>query len=286
MQTVGECVDRAARRLKVAGIETARMESRLLLAHCLGVNEARVIGYPEAPVEDVAGFERLVSRRAAREPLSRILGRREFWSLPFRITPDTLDPRPDSETTIEAALRALGKGAADRAVSILDLGTGSGCLLLSLLHELPLARGLGVDISPGAARVARDNAVALGMSGRAGFVVADWAAPLSGRFDVVLSNPPYIQSCEIEDLEPEVAFGDPRLALDGGPDGLDCYRSLAAALSNIMSVEGVAVFEIGAGMDGAVEKMMSEIELKIVERASDISGKVRVLVFKKFGTRP
>lgn len=286
MATVGECVDRAACRLKAAGIETARMESRLLLAHCLGVNEARVIGYPEAPVADVRTFESLVSRRAAREPLSRILGRREFWSLEFRITPDTLDPRPDSETLVEAALAALGPDAVASPVSVLDLGTGSGCLLLSVLHELPLARGLGIDVSPAAARVARINATALGLSDRADFVVANWAAPLNVRFDLILANPPYVKSCQIDKLEPEVVAGDPRLALDGGYDGLACYRDLAETMPDLLSSQGVAVIEIGAGMAAAVSRLLERKGIKIVNHTADLSNKVRVLVLKNFGIRP
>lgn len=280
MMTAGDCVERAARRLQAAGVAAARREARLLLAHCLGVDQARVIGYPEAPVGEVGEFDALVARRAAREPLSRILGRREFWSLEFRITSDTLDPRPESETLIEAALEILGETAAARPLSVLDLGTGSGCLLLALLHELPLATGVGIDLSPAAATVARDNAAALGLADRAHFLVADWATSVNAAFDVILINPPYIRSRDIDRLEPEVADGDPRLALDGGADGLSCYRNLAHALPQLLSAEGVAIFEIGLGMAPAVTYLMTKNNLTLLNATKDLANTVRCLVFK------
>lgn len=285
MPTVGACIDRAARRLQAAGVEAARRESRVLLAHCLGVDQARVIGYPETPVDDACAFDALVARRAAREPLSRILGRREFWSLEFRITPDTLDPRPDSETLIAAVLEVLGETAAGRPISVLDLGTGSGCLLLALLHELPLARGVGIDLSPSAALVARDNAMALGLADRAYFLAGDWAKPLNAKFDVILMNPPYIRTSEIDDLKPEVVQGDPRLALDGGSDGLHCYRDLALALPNLLAANGFAVFEVGAGMDMAVRSLMNETTLRLIKPYRDLSDSVRCLVFQEDKTK-
>lgn len=278
--TIGACIDHAARRLQAAGVEAARRESRVLLAHCLGVDHARVIGYPELPVGDKQAFDAMVARRVAREPLSRILGHREFWSLKFRITPDTLDPRPESETLIEAALEVLGETAPARPISVLDLGTGSGCLLLALLHELPLAHGVGIDLSPAAALVARDNAMNLGLADRACFLVADWAKPLITTFDVILMNPPYIRTNEIDKLKPEVVYGDPRSALDGGSDGLCCYRDLALALPDLLAPNGFAIFEVGAGMDVEVCNLAEKNNLKLVYRLNDLSNNVRCLVFQ------
>jgi release factor glutamine methyltransferase len=280
--SVGECVERAARLLRAAGIEAAQRESRLLLAHCIGVDQARIIGYPEALVADADVFEALIARRAAREPLSRILGRREFWSLPFRITSDTLDPRPESETLIETALELLGEAAGLRPLTVLDLGTGSGCLLLAMLHELPMAQGVGVDLSPGAVQVARDNASALGLAGRARFVACDWGTTMNATFDLILSNPPYIRSCEIDGLEPEVALSDPRLALDGGADGLNCYRKLAVSLPKLLTPNGFAILEIGVGMVSGVCRLMSKNNLKCVKKSFDITGKLRCLVFQRY----
>ncbi|MCG8542811.1 MAG: HemK family protein methyltransferase, partial [Alphaproteobacteria bacterium] len=182
----------AIARLKSAGIAQPQREARLLLAHASGADQATIIGYPEYAVADRTGFFALIEERAQGRPMAQLLGRREFWSLDFDVTPDTLDPRPDSETLVEAALAAVADRQA--AVSVLDLGTGTGCLLLALLSELPNAWGVGVDRSPAAAAVARNNAVRLGLAGRAPIVVGDWAAALQGDFDLLLVNPPYIPS--------------------------------------------------------------------------------------------
>ena len=168
----------------------------------------------------------------AREPLSRIIGRREFWGLEFLLSADTLDPRPESETVIEAILARLPDR--DRAYRFLDLGTGTGCLLLALLSEYPAASGIGIDIAPGAARTARDNAERLGIGGRAQFAVGSWAAALTGRFDAVVANPPYIEHAAIADLPREVRQYDPIRALDGGADGLAAYRAIAADLQRLL----------------------------------------------------
>jgi len=231
-------------------------------------------------VDNSRNFDALVARRAAREPLSRILGQREFWSLVFRVTADTLDPRPESETLVELVLDAIGAEGRSRPLSILDLGTGSGCLLLALLHELPMATGVGTDLSPAAVQVARENAVVLGLADRASFVASDWAKPINRKFDVILSNPPYIRSCGIDRLEPEVAICDPHRALDGGPDGLRCYRELAAILPILLAPGGVVVLEVGAEMDISVCRIMSEHNLKFIEHRKDLSLLVRCLAFR------
>jgi release factor glutamine methyltransferase len=207
----------------------------MLLAHALGVPPAHLI---EAPMRAVptGSFEALIARRAAREPLALIVGHREFWSLDFAASPDTLVPRADSETLIEAALAEFP--ARDAALRMLDLGTGTGCLLLAGLHEFPAAFGVGVDRLPAVAALARRNAASLGLAGRAAFVCADWAAPLAGRFDLVLCNPPYIPAAEVATLMPEVALHEPASALDGGSDGLDSYRAVIPRLPGLLAPGG------------------------------------------------
>ena len=187
----------------------------------------------------------LVARRAAHEPLALILGRREFWSLEFAVSPATLIPRPESETLIEAAVAAFAHCAPPRL--LLDLGTGTGCLLLAALSEFPAALGVGVDCSAEAAALAAGNAVALHLADRALFVCGDWADPLDAQFDLVLCNPPYVRTADLDGLMPEVARHEPRTALDGGPDGFAAWRRLLPALPRLLAPEGVAVLEIGAG---------------------------------------
>ena len=209
--------------MRAAGIDGPRLEARLLLAHALGVAPADLLRDRDAEAGK-AVLAPLLERRLAHEPLALILGAREFWSLRFAVSPATLIPRPESETLIEAALKAFEGRLAPG--SILDLGTGTGCLLLAALSEFPTAFGVGLDRSADAAALARSNAVSLGLADRAAFLCADWARPLAARFDLVLCNPPYIPTCEVDGLMPEVACYEPRTALDGGSDGLAAYRDL------------------------------------------------------------
>ena len=195
----------AARRLDAGGIENPRGEARVLLSHTLGFGAEKMIGYPEYEIDDdgMLKFEAALSRRVRREPMSHVLGKREFWSLNFRVTPDTLDPRPDSETVVEAVLEhTKDRGARLR---VLDLGTGTGCLLLAILSELPNAKGVGIDISPAALEVAKGNAKALGFHKRVEFELGQWGDGLDGDFDILVSNPPYIPTTELSRLAPEVA---------------------------------------------------------------------------------
>jgi release factor glutamine methyltransferase len=271
----------AATRLAAVGIDDARREARLLLATALGVATADVLGNPDRLLStaDQARFAALVDRRAAHEPAARLIGGREFWSLDFALAPETLVPRPDSETVVEAALAHV----ADRAAPcrILDLGTGTGCLLLAVLSELPSATGIGIDIAPNAARTALRNAVALGLAGRVGFFAGAWAAAIEGRFDVILVNPPYIPSGTIAGLAPEVSRHDPRVALDGGPDGLDAYRVLAPETARLLGDDGIAVFELGAGQAAAVTATMRSAGLTIIEVRRDLAGIERCLVLRR-----
>ncbi|WP_343711818.1 peptide chain release factor N(5)-glutamine methyltransferase [Inquilinus sp.] len=264
-------------RLAASGIDGAASDARILLMHALGIDRTGLLSRAgEAmPAEAVARYAGYLDRRAAHEPVSRILGRREFWSLDFALGPATLDPRPDSETLVEAALAAM---PADRPLRVLDLGTGTGCLLLAVLHDRPAAFGIGVDRSEDAARVARDNARALGLSGRAAFAVGDWATALSGRFDLVLSNPPYIPDSDIAALEPEVREHDPRLALSGGADGLDAYRALTAALPALLAPGGTAVVELGIGQAADVSALFRGAGLDIVGTPHDLAGIARCVI--------
>jgi release factor glutamine methyltransferase len=216
----------------------------------------------------------VVARRARREPVSRIVGRREFWSLDFMLSPATLDPRPDSECLIEAALAAAPE---DAATLVLDLGTGSGCLLLAFLSERKRATGLGVDLSADAVATARENAARLGLAERARFAVGDWGAGVTGGFDLILCNPPYIPAGDIEGLAPEVAHHDPRLALAGGEDGLEAYRELAPELARLLRPRGRAVLEVGHGQADAVGRLMAAAGLSTHARRADLGGIERCL---------
>jgi len=275
--TVDSCMTAASDRLKAAGVEQPRRECRILLAHALGVDPATIIGHPEHPVPDRDGFFDLVERRARGVPMAHILGRREFWSLDFLVTPDTLDPRPDSETLVEAALAAMADRNGEQ-LTVLDLGTGTGCLLLAVSSELPRAEGIGVDLSPAAAAVARENARRLGLAGRCRFLVGDWTAALRGRFDLILANPPYVPRGEIGLLQREVAQFEPRLALDGGPDGLEAYRRLAADLPRLLKPGGAAVFEVGAGQWAPVAGAMRGAGFEVDAPHTDLSGVDRCVI--------
>ncbi len=276
--TVRTALATAAARLSDAGIPDARREARLLVAAALGWDAARVLGFPEAELTAASGarLEALLARRSRREPISRILGYREFWSLRFGLSPETLDPRPDSETLIEATLAALDDRG--RAYRILDFGTGTGCLLLALLSELPNSIGTGIDLSESALETARRNAAALGLAERARFVLADWGDGLAGEWDLILANPPYIPSDEIDQLAPEVARFEPRPALDGGVDGLVAYRALAPAIARLLAPTGTAAIEVGAGQAQAVAGIMAMAGLAFRAVRHDLSGVDRCLV--------
>jgi release factor glutamine methyltransferase len=279
--TVGDAVTAVARRVAAAGIAEPRREARLLVALALGAEPAAVLGYPERPLEAAAQarLDGLVTRRAAGEPYSRLLGRRQFWSLDFALTPDTLDPRADSETLIEAALAHLPDRTA--ALKLVDFGTGCGCLLLALLSELPNASGIGVDILPGAAAAARLNAAALGLGHRASFIVGRWGEAISGDVDVILANPPYIPSGDIDGLAPEVAKHEPHAALDGGDDGLAAFRELAGDLGRLLRSGGIASVEVGQGQASKVALVMADAGLRVRAIGRDLSGIERVLVLAR-----
>jgi release factor glutamine methyltransferase len=275
--TLGELRKSGRDRLAGAGIPSAALDAVLLLCRAAEVRRETVMAYPERPVSDAAAaaYAVLIGRRAAREPVSRILGQREFWGLDFSVAGPVLDPRPDTETLVQAALDWL---AARPPAMIVDLGTGSGCILLSLLHERPGDRGLGIDISEGALAVARSNAAALGLSDRAEFAPGNWMTGLPDHgAALIVSNPPYIPHEDIAGLEPEVTLHDPMGALDGGPDGLDAYRLIAADLQRVLAPGGAAFLEIGAGQEEAVSALLRAGGADEVRRFSDLSGRVRCL---------
>ena len=269
-ETVGDHVARATGRLKAAGIDRPRREARLLLAHTFGKSAEWLVAHDDELIETPTHFENAVRRREAREPLSHILGEREFWSLRFQVNASVLDPRPDSETLVAAVLAQYPEP--DTVVKIADLGTGSGCLLLSILNERPGAEGVGVDISESALSIARENAQRFGLAARANFNQSDWESRLDGTFDIVVSNPPYIPTAAIEDLAPEVARFEPRGALDGGVDGLDAYRHIAAVLPQILKPNGFVALEIGQGQDASVTRILRDSGIRIVGLEKDLAG--------------
>lgn len=277
--TVGAALAALAGRLAAAGIESARLDARLLLAHAVGRDPLWIVAHPERALDAEARrrLAGLAERRERRQPIAQIIGEREFWSLPFRVTADTLTPRPETETLVEAVLAAISDRAAP--LRLLDLGTGTGCLLLSLLSELPNARGVGVDCSAAALAVARGNADKLGLAPRAEFVSGDWGRGLDGLFDVIVSNPPYIPENDIAELEPEVAVHEPRGALAGGGDGLDCYRRMAADVVRLLAPRGMAAVEIGVGQAEAVCAIFTRAGVNGTAVRRDLSSVERCVIF-------
>ena len=274
--TVREVRRLLAQRLMRAGSGTAGLDARLLIEGSLATeNPAPDMIMPPEALARLRGF---AARRLAGEPVWRILGEREFWSLRFKLSPATLEPRPDSETIVEAALAEL-KGRRDEPLSLLDLGTGTGCLLIALLSELPHATGLGIDLSQEACDTAAGNAALNGVAERAAFRQGCWTEGLSGRFDLIVSNPPYIPSSEIPGLSVEVREHDPILALDGGADGLAPYRSFARTLPGLLAPGGIVVFEIGAGQGPDVVALMQAGGLEFRGSRHDLGGHERALIF-------
>ena len=272
---------RMAARLAAAGVETPDLDARLLLAHALAIPVAALVSEARAPVsaQEEARAEQLLARRLDAEPVARILGMREFWSLPFSLSPATLVPRPDTETVVEAALAALEDRT--RPLRILDLGTGTGALVAALLTECPSAFGVAVDFSAEAARTARDNLTQLGLGARAAVLVGDWGAALTGGFDLVVSNPPYIATSDMADLDRDVRCHDPHAALDGGADGLEAYRRIIAALPRLLKPGAPAVLELGQGQEEDVALLARSAGLALCGPARrDLGGIARALVLK------
>jgi release factor glutamine methyltransferase len=259
-----------AEAFAASGFEDAAREARLTLRASENVSAAAWLAEPDAPLSDPARAEAFAERRLSGEPLSRILGRREFWSLDLALSPAVLDPRPDTETLVEAALAAVDRS---RPLRVLDFGVGSGAILAALLSELPNATGVGVDVSAEAAATARANLERFGLGARAQIVVSDWDAALGdAAFDLIVSNPPYIPSADIVGLAPEVRDHDPRLALDGGADGLDAYRALAPIIARRLAPEGWFVLEFGGGQGDTVSALLGNAGLAPTRRHADLGG--------------
>jgi release factor glutamine methyltransferase len=270
---LGTALRRAGAALALAGIDDAPLEARLLMGHALGTSPRAMLNL-EAVIDPTL-FDTLLARRLAHEPLALITGRQGFWTLDLAVSPATLIPRADSETLIEAALAAFPDRDAVRAV--LDLGTGTGCLLLAALSEFSAAWGLGIDVSPAAAALAASNAAECGLAQRATFLAADWDAALQGTFDLVLANPPYIAHAAIAGLMPEVAQFEPMSALDGGVDGLDAYRRLLPGLPRLLRPGGLAVLELGHDQADAVTTLAIAAGFSRPALRTDLGGHARVL---------
>lgn len=270
-------LDDAALRLRRAGVESPRSEARLLLAHAMGVSQEEIISGAAAPNDvTLARFETAVERRSRREPFAYIVGRREFYSRDFAVGPGVLIPRPETESLVDEALRRFSNR--DESLSVLDLGTGSGCLLLSFLAERPSAEGLGIDASETALAWARRNAENLGLAGRARFVLGDWGRSLAARFDVIFVNPPYVKTGDMRTLAPEIALHEPASALDGGEDGLDAYRRLGRMLAVLLTPKGHAFVEIGEGQAKAVSEIFAASGLLTDGTVTDLARIYRCLV--------
>ena len=277
--SAGALMVAATARLKASGSETSRLDARVLMAHVLGRDQAWLVGHPEyvLSVEEARTFDELGARRQAGEPVAYLVGEREFWSLPFRVTRHTLIPRPDSETLVAAALASIADDG--KPLRVLDIGTGSGCLLLAILSDLPLASGVGVDVSKGALAVARDNAVRMEIDERAVFTSGDWLNDFDrqthGVFDLVITNPPYIRTIEMASLEPDVRAFEPLRALQAGDDGLDAYRCITPVLPSVMRPGASFIGEFGIDQQADVSALLCDAGFHDVKILNDVAGRPR-----------
>jgi release factor glutamine methyltransferase len=273
-----------AAQFDAAGIDTAALDARLLVGHALSLDHTALASQATRVLTagERSSIAALSARRLSGEPVARILGMKEFWSLPFALSPATLVPRPDTETIVEAALEAIGESGKRKASRIADLGTGTGAILLALLHEWPNATGLGTDIDPHAIETAETNAQALGLASRAQFRLADFSENLGESFDLVVSNPPYIPTRDIAALEREVRDHDPMRALDGGADGLDAYRAIARQAPRLLRADGVLIVELGIGQAADVTAILTGAGgLECVAIRPDLSGVARALTVRR-----
>jgi release factor glutamine methyltransferase len=283
--TLASMVNEAAAALTKTACVEPRRHGRRLVAGALEISMAELLMMPDLVLDSsaVGRLRGLIRRVAEGEPLTRVLGRREFWGLNFELSLETLDPRPESETIVEAALAHVERNG---PISVLDLGTGSGCLLLALLSELKMATGIGVDLSAGAVMTARRNACSLGFADRCGFFVGSWGAAISRRFDLIVANPPYIATSTLCDLPLEVRRYDPKRALDGGEDGLSAYRIIAPQLAELMGLRALFLAEIGMGQAADVAAILRQHGLSVEAVDCDLSGIERCMVARSVGELP
>jgi len=282
--TLGGLHAHARRRLAALGLEEAALEARLIVEHVTGTDRTQALSHPErvVPTDILAALETALARRARGEPVHRIIGRRDFHGVTLTLSPETLDPRPDTEALVDLVLPGLREIAARKGeCRILDLGTGTGAIALALLRELPTARALGTDIQPGALEMARANADLNELTDRFETRLSDWFERVQGRFHAIVANPPYIRSNDIETLPREVREHDPRQALDGGADGLDAYRRIARGAAAHLEPDGVIAVEIGWDQARDVAGLFLADGLSLVELARDLAGHDRALMFSE-----
>jgi len=278
--SVSETLRLVAQAFRAASMVEADVDARVLVGHALHLDRAKLIAQSDRILEghEITVISAHAARRLRHEPVSRILGQKEFWSLPLSVTPNVLVPRPETETVVEAALDFVVRGGLRmEKVRIIDIGTGSGALLLALLQELPNAIGTGTDVSKAALEVARANAAHCKFERRCRFVACDIASGVQGPFDLVISNPPYIAHDEIASLAPEVRDYDPTVALDGGHDGLVAYRAIAAEAPRLLAPGGRLFVELGAGQEPAVRALFTNAGLTVGAARKDLAGIPRVL---------
>lgn len=275
--TINQALMWAAEQIARVAKESARREARLLMEFGSNLDATDIVvnGEKFLSKEQMSVFSSLIKRRKNCEPIAKIIGKKEFWSIPFYVDGNTLDPRPDSEALIEAVLGSLPSREAK--FSILDLGTGSGCLLLTLLSELPNAKGVGVDTNHAAIEIAKKNAQQMNLQDRVEFINSDWTENVNDHFDIIISNPPYIKSGEIQNLGEELSF-DPLSALDGGEDGLDCYRKISKDISRVLRKGGTIFLEIGYDQENDVCQIFQAQGFKVWGRRADLAGHTRCLM--------
>lgn len=275
---------RGVQRLQAEGKPLARVDARLLLAHAMGITPSEILTTAHPPTDaQLKDYDALIARRAAHEPVAYILGHKEFWSLDFDVGPGVLVPRPDTETLVMQALTDFPDRNA--ALNVLDLGTGSGAILIAFLSERPNARGLGIEQSQDAMIWARKNIARHDLADRMTLQGDDWLMLSEGQFDIIFSNPPYIPSIDIEKLEPDVRDYEPRAALDGGKDGLDAYRALAPIIARQLKPAGKAFLEIGQGQEGKVPSIMAAAGLETLRVHPDLAGIPRCVVVAHHGKK-
>ncbi len=275
-----------AARLRDAGIDTAMLDGRMIIRHVTGLSDIDLISRPETPVSDrhVVQVDEMIARRETGEPVSRLIGYKEFFGREFRVTPATLDPRPDTEILIETALKLLPGQHDGEEVRILDIGTGTGAIAITLLAERSFVTGIATDVSREALEVCHSNACEHGVEDRLALVRTDWADGVDGEFDLVISNPPYIASQDLPHLEPGVRNYDPRVALDGGSDGLDAYRSICKTAVGLIRTDGHLLVEFGKGQHEEIVQIAGQENLALAASADslirDLAGIIRCAVFK------